>query len=204
MKIICIGRNYAEHAKELGNEVPTSPLIFMKPSTAMVRDNKPFYYPSFTKDLHHEVELVLKINKHGKSIKPEFAHKYYDSITVGIDFTARDIQAQCKEKGHPWEVAKSWDNSAPIGRFISLEEAQNEDGMIEFALDKNGETVQFGSTKDLIHDFDQLIAYISQFFTLQKGDLIFTGTPKGVAPVQIGDRLEASIKGETLLAFDVK
>jgi 2-keto-4-pentenoate hydratase/2-oxohepta-3-ene-1,7-dioic acid hydratase in catechol pathway len=204
MKIICIGRNYAAHAAELNNPVPTTPLLFLKPSTALLTDNKPFYYPSFTKDLHYEVELVLKICKNGKHIQPAFAHQYYQEITVGIDFTARDLQEQCKQKGHPWEVAKAFDHSAVVGQFISLAQAKADEGQILFSLSQNGKIVQQGDSREMITSFDALICYASTFFTLQKGDLIFTGTPKGVGPVQIGDELQAKIGEQNLLQFAIK
>lgn len=203
MKIICIGRNYAEHAKEMNAPVPTEPVIFLKPDTALLKDNAPFFYPEFTKDLHHEVELVLKISKMGRHIAPEFANRYYDEIGIGIDFTARDIQAKCKEKGLPWEKAKAFDNSAPIGKFLPKTKFATLDA-IAFHLDVNGKTVQRGNTKDLLFSFDQLIAHVSQYFTLKTGDLIYTGTPEGVGPVKIGDRLEAFIGDEKLLEFEVK
>ena len=189
MKIICIGRNYADHAKELGNKVPTKPLVFMKPGSALLVNSKPFYYPEFTKDLHYELELVLKISKNGRQIQKEFAKDYYQEIGLGIDFTARDLQKQCKEKGHPWEIAKAFDHSAVIGKFVNLKSA-TVDGHFEFYLNKNGEKVQHGFTKDLIFPFDDLIVYVSKFFKLQKGDYIYTGTPAGVGPVTIGDELE--------------
>ncbi len=189
MKIICIGRNYADHAKELGNKVPTKPLVFMKPGSALLVNSKPFYYPEFTKDLHYELELVLKISKNGRHIQREFAKDYYQEIGLGIDFTARDLQKQCKEKGHPWEIAKAFDHSAVIGKFANLKSATI-DGHLEFYLNKNGEKVQHGFTKDLIFPFDDLIVYVSKFFKLQKGDYIYTGTPAGVGPVTIGDELE--------------
>lgn len=191
MKIICIGRNYAEHARELNNPVPAVPLIFMKPSSALLVDNKPLYYPEFTKDLHYEAEIVLKICKNGKAIQPQFAQKYYKEIAFGIDFTARDLQDKCKEKGHPWEIAKGFDGSAAISDFISLDKVER--NAIQFQLKKNDEVVQNGNTKDLIFSFDYLIAYISKYFKLQMGDYIYTGTPAGVGPVKIGDRLEGLI-----------
>ncbi len=203
MKIICIGRNYAEHAKEMNAAVPTEPVFFLKPDTALIKDNQPFYYPDFSKEIHHEVELVLKINKPGKNIAVEFAHKYCDEIGIGIDFTARDIQAKCKEKGLPWEKAKAFDGSAPIGQFINknkLKEMNN----IAFHLTLNGNIVQQGNTNDLLFSFDTVISYISKFFTLKTGDLIFTGTPEGVGAVAIGDRLEAYIENEKLLNFEIK
>lgn len=203
MKIICIGRNYAEHAKEMNAPVPTEPVIFLKPETALLQKNLPFYYPEFSKDIHHEVELVLKISKMGRHIEPQFAKRYYDEIGIGIDFTARDIQAKCKEKGLPWEKAKAFDHSAPIGKFLPVTKFPLMDD-IRFHLDVNGKTVQKGTTEDLLFTFDNLIAYVSKFFTLKKGDLIFTGTPEGVGPVKIGDRLEAYIGEEKLLDFEVK
>ena len=183
MKIFCIGRNYLEHAKELNNAVPTKPLIFMKPPTALLLENKPFYYPEFTKNLHHEIEVVLKISKNGKAIQPEFAHRYYDKIGLGIDFTARDVQDELKAKGQPWEIAKGFDNSAVLSDFVDLKDFDKTN--ISFQLHKNGEIVQKGTTKDLIFSFDTVVSYISQFFTLQQGDLIYTGTPEGVGAVKI-------------------
>ncbi|MBN8697634.1 MAG: fumarylacetoacetate hydrolase family protein [Bacteroidetes bacterium] len=203
MKIICIGRNYAEHAKEMNAAVPTEPVFFLKPDTALIKDDHPFYYPDFSKEIHHEVELVLKISKAGKNIAPEFAHKYYDEIGVGIDFTARDIQVKCKEKGLPWEKAKAFDGSAPIGKFIHKNELQDMNN-ISFYLTVNGDIVQKGNTKDLLFSFDALVAYVSKFFTLKTGDLIYTGTPEGVGPVKIGDKLEAFIGERSLLAFEIK
>ena len=203
MKIICIGRNYAEHAKEMNAAVPTEPVFFLKPDTAIIKDNQPFYYPDFSKDIHHEVELVLKINKAGKNIEKEFANKYYDEIGIGIDFTARDIQAKCKEKGLPWEKAKAFDGSAPIGQFIDKKKLTDLNN-INFHLTINGNTVQKGNTKDLLFTFDSVISYVSKFFTLKTGDLIYTGTPEGVGPVVIGDKLEAWIENEKLLSFEIK
>lgn len=203
MKIICIGRNYSEHAKELNNAVPTSPVFFLKPDTALLKDNAPFYYPSFSNEIHYEVELVLKISKNGKSILPQFAHKYIDQITVGIDFTARDIQQHCKEKGLPWEKAKAFDQSAVIGKFISLSEL-NHPQQIQFDLSINEHQVQQGISSDMIFSFEQIIAHVSQFITLKTGDLIFTGTPAGVGPIKIGDRLKASIEKKLLLDFEIK
>ncbi len=202
MKIFCIGRNYADHAKELGNKVPTQPLIFMKPPTASLRDNRDFYYPEFTKDLHYEVEVILKICKNGKHIQTAFADDYYKEIGLGIDFTARDVQSRCKEKGHPWEIAKGFDHSAVMGKFLSKEQFQMNN--ISFHLDKNGETVQKGNTKDLIFDFNTLICYISTIFTLQKGDYIYTGTPAGVGPTVQGDVLRGFIDTEQIFECEVK
>jgi acylpyruvate hydrolase len=202
MKIICIGRNYAEHAKEMKSDVPTEPVYFMKPDTSLLKEGD-FYFPDFTKDLHHEIELVLKISKAGKHIEEQFAHKYYDEIGLGIDFTARDIQAKCKEKGLPWEKAKAFDNAAPIGNFVKKEElgALNN---IHFELKINGETRQSGNSKDLIFSFDKVISYVSRFITLKTGDLIYTGTPEGVGPVKIGDKMEGFINGKTFLNLSIK
>ncbi len=203
MKIICIGRNYAEHAKEMNTALPAEPVFFLKPDTAIIKDNIPFYYPDFSKELHHEVELVLKINKPGKNIEPQFAHKYYDEIGIGIDFTARDIQAKCKEKGLPWEKAKAFDGSAPIGQFLNKKMFADLNE-IRFHLNINGKTVQTGNTKDLLFSFDKVISYISKFITLKTGDLIFTGTPEGVGSVKIGDQLEAFIENQSRLNFEIK
>lgn len=203
MKIIAIGRNYAEHAKELNNPVPTTPVIFMKPDTALLKDNKPFYHPEFSQDIHHEIELVLKISKEGKHISEKFATEYFDEIGLGIDFTARDIQSRHKEKGLPWELAKSFDNSAPISNFLPKSQFADLTNL-NLTLDVNGETRQDGNTKDLLFSFEKLIAFVSQYITLKKGDLIFTGTPKGVAAVKPGDRLEGYLQGEKLLDFYVK
>ncbi len=204
MKIICVGRNYAAHAEELNNPIPKTPLLFLKPDTAQLLDNFPLFYPDFTKDLHYEVELLLKICKNGKHIQPKFAADYYKEISVGIDFTARDIQKRCKEKGHPWEIAKAWNHSAAIGTFIPLEEAKNKDGHIQFSLTKNGSTVQQGVSSDMLTGFDELISYISKYFMLLRGDVIFTGTPQGVGPVQEGDQLEAFIGQRSLLSCAIK
>jgi acylpyruvate hydrolase len=203
MKIIAIGRNYAEHAKELNNPVPTVPVIFMKPDTALLKDNKPFYHPEFSQDVHHEIELVLKVCKEGKHINEKFAGNYFDEIGLGIDFTARDIQNKHKEKGLPWELAKSFDGSAPVSTFIpkaDFEDLYN----IDFKLDINGETRQIGNTKDLIFSFERIITFVSQYITLKKGDLIFTGTPEGVSKVSVGDHLEGYLSGNKLLNFYVK
>ena len=202
MKIICIGRNYAEHAKEMKSEVPTEPVFFLKPETALLKD-KDFYYPEFTKDLHHEVELVLKISKNGKHIAEEFASTYYNEIGIGIDFTARDIQQKCKEKSLPWEKAKAFDNAAPIGEFMPKENFPDLKN-ISFQLNINGKPRQIGNTKDLIFSFEKIIAYVSQFITLKTGDLIFTGTPEGVSAVNIGDVLEASIENKKMFQLNIK
>ncbi|MFZ4473799.1 MAG: fumarylacetoacetate hydrolase family protein [Saprospiraceae bacterium] len=203
MKIFCIGRNYADHAKELNNPIPTEPIIFMKPLTAMMVGNKPLYFPDFTNDLHYEGEIVLRVCKNGRSVQPEFAHRYYDSIAFGIDFTARDLQDKLKQKGQPWEIAKGFDRSAPISPWIPIEEIKDRND-IHFQLKKNGEVVQDGHTRDLIFNFDTLICHISRYFTVQKSDLIFTGTPAGVGPVQIGDVLEGFIEDRHLLTCAIR
>jgi len=203
MKIICIGRNYAEHAKEMKAETPTEPVFFMKPDTALLQDNDPFYYPKFSKEVHHEVEVVLRIHKNGKNIQKQFAHKYFEQISVGIDFTARDLQAQCKAKSLPWEKAKGFDGSGVVGRMKDKTNYKDINNL-SFRLDINGKTVQEGNTKDVIFSFDSIIEYVSGFVTLRTGDLIYTGTPVGVGPVQIGDHLEAYIENEKLLDFEVK
>jgi acylpyruvate hydrolase len=202
VKIICIGRNYAEHAKEMKSEVPTEPVFFLKPETALLKE-KDFYYPEFTKDLHHEVEIVLKISKNGKHIAEEFASQYYNEIGIGIDFTARDLQMKCKEKGLPWEKAKAFDNAAPIGDFVPKENFASLKN-ISFQLNINGNQRQIGNTKDLIFSFEKIISYVSQFITLKTGDLIFTGTPEGVSAVNIGDVLEASIENKKMLHLNIK
>lgn len=203
MKIIAIGRNYAEHAKELNNPVPTVPVIFMKPETAIIKDNKPFYHPDFSEDVHHEIEIVLKISKEGKHISEKFAAGYYEEIALGIDFTARDIQSKHKEKGLPWELAKAFDGSAPLSAFVP--KANFPDIYdLNFKLDINGETRQQGNTRDLLFPFENIIAFVSKYVTLKKGDLIFTGTPPGVSKVKVGDRLEGYLEDEKLLDFYVK
>ncbi|WP_374164863.1 fumarylacetoacetate hydrolase family protein [Arcticibacter sp. MXS-1] len=203
MKIIAVGRNYAEHAKELNNPVPPAPVIFMKPDTAVLKDNNPFYHPDFSQDIHHEIEIVLKICKEGKHVSPKFAGNYFDEIGLGVDFTARDIQQKHKEKGLPWELAKSFDHSAPISRFLPRDSFADLNN-ISFGLSINGKNVQQGNTKDLLFPFENLIVFISQYITLKKGDLIFTGTPQGVGKVNIGDRLEGYIENEKLLDFEIK
>lgn len=205
MKIICIGRNYSEHAKELKNEIPDKPVVFLKPQTALLKDNKPFYYPEWTTDLHYETELVLKICKQGKYVDEKFARKYFDEITVGIDFTARDLQSQQKAKGLPWEIAKSFDNSAVIGNIWQLGTLGNwEIAGINFSMYLNGVEVQKGNTNDMMFSFEKIISYTSQFFTLQTGDLIFTGTPAGVGQVKIGDRLEGFLEKQKVFDFEIK
>lgn len=203
MKIFAIGRNYVDHARELNNPVPTEPLFFMKPDTAIVQNNNPFFYPDFTNDLHYEIEIVLKLQKVGKNVSEKFAHRYFTEIGIGIDFTARDIQDKCKEKGWPWEIAKAFDGSAPISKFIPKEEFKDLSN-INFHLDLNGKTVQQGNTKDLIFSFDKLIAHVSKYVTIRMGDLIFTGTPAGVGPVKIGDRLQAYIEDKLMMDFYIK
>ena len=202
MKIFCIGRNYAEHAREMGSEVPSAPVVFMKPPTALLIRNRPFYFPDFSNEIHYEGELVLRICKNGKSIQPEFASSYYDAIGFGIDFTARDLQSACKKKGHPWEIAKGFDHSAAVGSFVPKDQLGS--GPVEFSLKKNGETVQKGTTADLLFSFDEVICYLSRFFKLQLGDYIFTGTPEGVGPVAQGDKLEGFIAGERMLKCEIK
>lgn len=203
MKIICIGRNYADHAKELNNAVPTEPVFFLKPDSAILRPRQPFYIPDFSNDVHHELELVVRINRLGKNIEEKFAHRYYDEVGLGIDFTARDIQSKCKEKGLPWEKAKAFDGSAPLGEFIKLTD-YSEVNKMKLELKINGETRQLGTTADMIFSVDQIIAYISQFITLKIGDLIFTGTPAGVGPVKENDLLEGYLNDQQLLKFRVK
>jgi len=203
MKIICIGRNYVEHIRELQNAIPDKPVIFLKPQTSLLKDNKPFYHPEWSNDIHFENELVLKVCKQGKYIQEQFAHKYYDEITVGIDFTARDLQNEQKAKGLPWEVAKAFDHSAVIGNFrnkSTLPDASN----IHFELQKNGQVVQTGSSANMIYSFEKIISYVSQFFTLQTGDLLFTGTPAGVGKISIGDVLDGYLEGEQLFSCQIK
>ena len=200
MKIICIGRNYAEHAKELNNAVSASPVVFLKPKSSLLQGTT-FYYPEFTKDLHYECEVVVKICKNGKHIKEKFAKNYYQQITVGIDFTARDLQQQQKEKGLPWEIAKAFDGSAVVGKFIDIPADVQ---AVNFSLHKNNLLVQEGHTKDMLFTIDHIIAYVSQFFSLHTGDLIFTGTPAGVGPVAIGDQLKGAIEQEPLFEMQIK
>jgi len=204
MKIICIGRNYADHAREMKSEIPAEPVIFLKPETALLPKGHPFMYPEHTLDLHYEVELVLRIDRLGKHIDRQFAHKYYSQVGIGIDFTARDVQQVCKEKGLPWEKAKAFDHSAPLGtKFLEISSLPDSSN-IQFELLKNGQVVQQGHSADMLFDFDALIEHVSKYFTLKMGDLIFTGTPSGVGPVVVGDVLEASIEGQKLLKFSVK
>lgn len=203
MKIFCVGRNYVAHAKELGNEVPEEPVIFMKPKSALLKHDIPFYYPEFTNELHYECEIVLRISKNGKYIQEQQASKYYDAITVGIDFTARDIQNELKKKGLPWEKAKSWDNSAVTGKFIELNQKVSQKN-ISFKLFKNKEMVQLGNTENMIYSFDQIVSHISTYFSLNIGDLVFTGTPAGVGECVVGDELEGFLEGERLFVLTIK
>jgi len=203
MKILAIGRNYVDHAKELNNPVPTEPVVFSMPDSALLKSNNDFYYPDFSKDIHHEVEVVVKINRVGKNIPIEFAHRYYEELALGIDFTARDIQAECKKKGLPWEKAKAFDGAAPISKFVPKTKFKDINAL-SFSLDINGKKVQAGNTSDLIFSIDYLISYLSKYFTLKIGDLIYTGTPEGVGPVKIGDHLVGVLEGEELLNFHVR
>ena len=204
MRIFCIGRNYVEHIQELNNERPEEPVIFTKPDTALIRNGNPFYYPDFSKDIHYEAELVLRICKEGKNIEEKFAHKYFDSIGVGIDFTARDLQQKAKEKGLPWDIAKGFNGSAPLSdKFIQVSDFKNLKD-INFSLQIGGQLTQQGNTSLMLFSFEYIISYLSKFFTLRTGDYIFTGTPKGVGPVAIGNVLTAYIENEKLLEFEVK
>jgi 2-keto-4-pentenoate hydratase/2-oxohepta-3-ene-1,7-dioic acid hydratase in catechol pathway len=203
MKIICIGRNYLDHAKELGNKIPTSPLFFLKPDTAIQPKGHPFFIPDFSNNIHFEVELVVKISKNGKNIDEKFAHKYFDEIGIGIDFTARDIQEDCKKNGLPWEKAKGFDGSAQISNeFINKKSLKLED--INFSLNLNNSLMQKDNSKNMIYSFDQIISYISKYYTLRTGDLIYTGTPSGVGKVEIGDSLSCFINGREMLKVNIK
>lgn len=203
MKIIAIGRNYAAHAKELNNAIPTTPIIFLKPDTAVLKDNKPFYIPTFSDDIHYELEVVLKIAKEGKHIAEKFAANYYNEVGLGVDFTARDIQTLHKEKGLPWELAKAFDNSAVISNFVPKTEL-GDIYDLKFELKQNGETRQLGHTANLLFSFEKIIAFVSQYITLKKGDLIFTGTPEGVGKINQGDRLQGWLQDKQLLNFEIK
>lgn len=203
MKIICIGRNYADHAKEMQSAVPETPMFFMKPDVALLKPGNDFYYPDFSEDIHFECEIVVKISKAGKNIDEKFAHKYYDSIGLGIDFTARDLQKKCKENRHPWEVAKAFENSAPVSDTFLPKESLNLN-QLEFRLEQNGEIKQNGNTSDMIFSIDQLISHVSRFFTLKTGDLIYTGTPAGVGPIAIGDTLKGFIGDREMFEVRVK
>lgn len=204
MKIICIGRNYAKHAAELNNPIPQEPVVFLKPDTAILLKKHPFFIPEHSKEVHHEIEVVVKINRLGKHIEPRFAHKYYDEIGLGIDFTARDVQAKFKEKGLPWEKAKAFDGSAAVSRFFKLKDLKKSISNIDFHLDINGKTVQKGNTENMLFPVDELIAHVSKYFTLKTGDLIFTGTPAGVGKVHRDDLLELYLEGERIFYFNVK
>lgn len=203
MKIICIGRNYVAHAKELNNDVPTKPVFFMKPDSALVIDNRPFFYPDFSKNVHHELELVIRIDRLGRSIEEKFASRYFSEVALGVDFTARDLQDEQKKKGLPWEIAKGFDYSAPISEFFPVSKYKDIH-KLDFRLDLNGKTVQEGNSSLMIFSFEKIIAYVSRFMTLKTGDLIYTGTPAGVGPVAVNDRLEAYLEGEKLMDFPVK
>ncbi len=202
MKIICIGKNYADHAAEMNSSVPTEPLVFMKPPTALLVNNKAFYYPEFTKDLHYEGEIVIKISKNGRHVQPEYAGGYYDQIAFGFDLTARDLQWKCKEKGHPWEIAKGFDGSAPLSDFINIDDRDVKN--LKFNTVLNGEIVQQGDTNKIIFDFDTIICYVSKFFKLQQGDLIYTGTPAGVGSLKIGDVLEGYIEDRKMITCEIR
>lgn len=203
MKIVCIGRNYADHAKELNNPLPSAPVFFMKPDTAILKDSAHFYHPDFSNDIHHEIEIVLRISKAGKHIEEQFAHRYFDQIGAGIDFTARDLQSECKNKGLPWEIAKAFDHSAVLGNFYPVSDFKDFKN-IDFRLDVNGDTRQKGNTSDMIFSFGAIISYVSQFITLKTGDLIFTGTPAGVQAVKPGDKLTGYIGNKQCFDFEVK
>ncbi len=204
MKIICIGRNFSEHAKELGNQEPTEPVLFLKPDTALLRNNNPFFIPDFSKEIHHEVEIVIKINRLGKNIQPRFAHKYFSEIGLGIDFTARDLQSKLRNEGLPWEKAKAFDSSAVVSKkFIPKSEIGDLDNL-NFSLEKNGIKVQEGNTNQMIFKIEEIICYVSKFFTLKIGDLIYTGTPSGVGEVSINDELVGYLNNRKLLDFKVK
>jgi 2-keto-4-pentenoate hydratase/2-oxohepta-3-ene-1,7-dioic acid hydratase in catechol pathway len=203
MKIICIGRNYVDHARELNNDVPTKPVFFLKPDSALVTGNKPFFYPDFSSNVHHELEVVIRIDRLGRSIEERYASRYFSELGLGVDFTARDLQNEMKDKGLPWEIAKGFDYSAPISEFFPKEKFKDIHHL-NFRLDLNGKTVQNGDTHLMIFSFDKIISYISRFMTLKTGDLIFTGTPAGVGPVAINDRLEAYLEDDKIMDFQVK
>ncbi|WP_420581293.1 fumarylacetoacetate hydrolase family protein [Reichenbachiella sp.] len=202
MKILAIGRNYAKHIEELNNERPDEPVVFGKPETAILKKNAAFYYPDFSSDIHHEVEILVKICKVGKNIDQKFAHKYYDEIGIGVDFTARDLQSKAKTKGLPWDLAKGFNGSAPISEFVP--KSNYDLSNLNFSLKKDGKDVQVGNTSMMLFSIDYIIAYVSKFFMLKKGDIIFTGTPAGVGPVEIGQRLEAFIEDKKMMDFEIK
>ncbi|TAG10063.1 MAG: FAA hydrolase family protein [Sphingobacteriia bacterium] len=203
MKIFCVGRNYADHAKELGNDIPDEPVIFMKPKTALLQSHTPFYYPEFSNELHYEVELVLRISKNGKYVQESQAHKYYDAISIGVDFTARDIQSDLKKKGLPWEKAKSWDNSAVVADWVLLTPEMLQEP-IHFSLMNNKAVVQVGDTNDMIFSFNQIVAHISKYFSLNIGDLVYTGTPAGVGECVVGDVLEGFFEAQKMFELEIK
>lgn len=203
MKILCVGRNYVDHIRELQNEKPEEPVIFLKPDTALVRHNEPVYHPDFTADMHHEVEIVLRIGKEGKYIQPEFADRYIDGVGLGIDFTARDVQARLKAKGLPWELAKAFNQSAPVSEFLPVAEV-GELGNLDFSLQVNGQLRQQGNTSHMLFNMTELLVFVSRYFTLKAGDLLFTGTPAGVAKVEIGDKLTGFLGNRKMLDFEIR
>jgi acylpyruvate hydrolase len=203
MKIICVGRNYAEHAAELQNDKPTEPVIFLKPDTALLKNNQPFYHPNFSKEIHYECEVVVRICREGKHIEPKFSHKYFDQIGLGVDFTARDLQNDLKSKGLPWELSKSFDNSAVISSFISTEEFE-EVNNLHFKLFQNNIEKQSCNTSEMIFNIDQIISFVSKYITVKTGDYIFTGTPKGVGKISIGDVIEGYLEDRKMFEFEVK
>jgi len=203
MKIICVGLNYRDHAIEMNRPLPHEPVLFLKPDSSILRNNKPFFIPEFSGDIHYEAEVVLKICKVGRSIAEKYAHRYYEEITLGIDFTARDLQKKQSGAGMPWEISKSFDGSAPVGRFLSMKNLPDR-GNISFMLNRNGEKVQCASTSEMIFGFDSIIAYVSKFFTLKTGDLIFTGTPSGAGKIMRNDRLTGFVEGEKVIDFNIK
>lgn len=203
MKVVCVGRNYASHARELKNQVPAEPILFIKPDSAVLQKRSPFYLPQFSKEIHHEVELIVKISRLGKHIDEKFAHKYYDEIGLGIDFTARDIQEECKKSGLPWEKAKAFDGSCVVGKFVRMKDLKNPKN-IHFSLQKNDQTVQSGQSNDMLFNINQLIAYISIYFTLKIGDLIFTGTPAGVGKVESGDLLQGFLENDLNFKVNIR
>ncbi len=203
MKIFAIGQNYVEHNKELNSKNPTEPVVFMKPDTALLKNNKPFYVPDFSQELHYETELIVKINRIGKNIASRFAHRYYSEIGLGVDFTARDLQRKLKAEGKPWEISKAFDNSAVIGNFLPVNTLGNVQD-IRFRLDLNGNTVQNGHSAEMIFPIDELVAYVSRFFTLKIGDILFTGTPAGVGTVKPGDKLQGYIADQKMFDFNIK
>ena len=201
MKIICIGKNYVNHAKEMGSDVPKKPLFFLKPDSAILPKKHPFFYPDFSQNIHYELELVIRIKKLGKHIEKKFAPSYYSEVGLGIDFTARDLQESCKKNGHPWEIAKAFDHSAVVSQqFFSIKEL----GELSFELKKNGESVQKGFAKDMVFNFDEIINHVSKYMTLKIGDLIFTGTPEGVGPIKIGDHLEGFLNDKKIISLNIK